>query len=107
MGFFSFKVNLLYSICPQDERIKYLDFVFVSLNIISFIISACIFLLILYLIVRLEKEYLSTRRQLGGEIEEKKTVIGSLSKELEVHQKNFNELKTELGKVRKNVVFCR
>ena len=51
------------------------------------------------LLLRTEKEYLSTRRQLSGEVEEKKTVIGSLSKELEVHQKNFNELKTELGKV--------
>lgn len=48
---------------------------------------------------RLEKEYLAARRQLCGQVEEKKTVIGSLSKELEVHQKNFNELKTELGKV--------
>ncbi|XP_025077162.1 coiled-coil domain-containing protein 171-like isoform X2 [Pomacea canaliculata] len=54
---------------------------------------------------KLEKEYLSTRRQLGGEIEEKKTVIGSLSKELEVHQKNFNELKTELGKAKKRQAF--
>ena len=52
--------------------------------------------------LRTEKEYLSTRRQLSGEVEEKKTVIGSLSKELEVHQKNFNELKTELGKVSSN-----
>nr|KAG5697764.1 hypothetical protein BaRGS_026721 [Batillaria attramentaria] len=54
---------------------------------------------------KLEKEYLGTRRQLSGEVEEKKTVIGSLSKELEVHQKNFNELKTELGKAKKRQAF--
>ena len=48
---------------------------------------------------RLEKEHSSVRKQLTNEVENKKTTIGSLSKELEVHQKNFIELKDELSKV--------
>jgi predicted RNase H-like nuclease (RuvC/YqgF family) len=49
---------------------------------------------------KVEKEYSSVKRQLTSEVENKKNVIGNLSKELEVHQKNFNELKEELSKVR-------
>lgn len=48
---------------------------------------------------KVEKEYSSVKRQLTSEVENKKNVIGNLSKELEVHQKNFNELKDELSKV--------
>jgi len=48
---------------------------------------------------RLEKEHSSVRRQLTTEVETKKTTIGNLSKELQVHQKNFIELKEELSKV--------
>lgn len=40
------------------------------------------------------------KKQLTNEVDNKKNVIGSLSKELEVHQKNFNELKDELNKVK-------
>lgn len=48
---------------------------------------------------RLEKEHSNVRKQLTNEVENKKSTIGSLSKELEVHQKNFIELKDELSKV--------
>jgi len=49
---------------------------------------------------RTEKEYKSVKKQLTSEVDNKKSVIGSLSKELEIHQKNFNELKDELNKVK-------
>ena len=39
------------------------------------------------------------KKQLTTEVENKKTTIGNLSKELEIHQKNFIELKEELSKV--------
>lgn len=52
-----------------------------------------------FVVVRVEKEYVLVRRQLSSEVDSKKTVIGNLSKELEIHQKNFNELKDELNKV--------
>lgn len=48
---------------------------------------------------KVEKEYSFVKRQLTLEVENKKNVIGNLSKELEVYQKNFNELKDELFKV--------
>ncbi|XP_052797056.1 coiled-coil domain-containing protein 171-like isoform X2 [Mya arenaria] len=54
---------------------------------------------------RLEKEHSSVRRQLTAEVETKKTTIGNLSKELEVHQKNFIELKEELSKARKRQIY--
>lgn len=57
-------------------------------------------ILTLYLFYRTEKEYKSVKKQLTNEVDNKKNVIGSLSKELEVHQKNFNELKDELNKVK-------
>jgi chaperonin cofactor prefoldin len=47
----------------------------------------------------LEKEHSSVKKQLTNEVENKKSTIGTLSKELEVHQKNFLELKEELSKV--------
>ncbi|KAH9500851.1 hypothetical protein Btru_073160 [Bulinus truncatus] len=52
-----------------------------------------------------EKELVSVRKQLTSEIEEKKTTISNLSKDLETHQKNFNELKSELGKTKKRQTF--
>ena len=48
---------------------------------------------------RVEKEYSTVKKQLMTEVENKKTTIGNLSKELEIHQKNFIELKEELSKV--------
>ena len=39
------------------------------------------------------------KKQLTNEVDNKKTTIGNLSKELEIHQKNFIELKEELSKV--------
>ncbi|CAL1539669.1 unnamed protein product [Lymnaea stagnalis] len=49
---------------------------------------------------KMDKEYTSMRRQLLLEVEDKKSVIVNLSRELETHQKNFNELKSELTKVK-------
>ena len=37
--------------------------------------------------------------QLQAELEEKKTLIGSLSEQLDLHQHNFDQLKQELNKV--------
>ncbi|KAL4227318.1 hypothetical protein ACF0H5_012763 [Mactra antiquata] len=54
---------------------------------------------------KLEKEYTAVRKQLTNEVENKKSTIGSLSKELEVHQKNFLELKDELSKARKRQIY--
>lgn len=54
---------------------------------------------------KVEKEYSSVKRQLTSEVENKKNVIGNLSKELEVHQKNFNELKDELSKAKKRQIY--
>ncbi|XP_062577737.1 coiled-coil domain-containing protein 171-like isoform X2 [Saccostrea cucullata] len=54
---------------------------------------------------KLEKEYSSVKRQLTSEVENKKNVILNLSKELEVHQKNFNELKEELSKAKKRQIY--
>ena len=49
---------------------------------------------------RAEKEYAALSRQLNKELEEKRTVISNLSKQMEEHQKDFTELKQELAKVR-------
>ncbi|XP_060582945.1 coiled-coil domain-containing protein 171-like, partial [Ruditapes philippinarum] len=54
---------------------------------------------------RLEKEHSSVKKQLTNEVENKKSTIGTLSKELEVHQKNFLELKEELSKARKRQIY--
>ncbi|GFR64854.1 coiled-coil domain-containing protein 171-like [Elysia marginata] len=54
---------------------------------------------------KMEKEYSTAKRQLSKEVEDKKMVIGSLSKDLELHQKNFNELKSELSKAKKRQQF--
>ena len=50
-------------------------------------------------VYRVEKEYSTVKKQLTTEVDSKKTTIGNLSKELEIHQKNFIELKEELSKV--------
>ena len=50
---------------------------------------------------KLEKEHLSVRKQLSAEVEEKKGINDNLARELESHQKNFNELNTQLTKVKK------
>ncbi|XP_067665057.1 coiled-coil domain-containing protein 171-like [Haliotis asinina] len=54
---------------------------------------------------KLEKEYTSVRRRLTTDVENKTNMIGQLSQELEMHQKNFNELKEELGKAKKRQVY--
>ena len=48
---------------------------------------------------RAEKEYAVLSNQLSTELQEKKNVIKQLSDQLEVHQKNFDDLKDELNKV--------
>ena len=48
---------------------------------------------------RAEKEYVTLSNQLQAELEEKKTLIGSLSEQLDLHQQNFDQLKQELNKV--------
>lgn len=65
-----------------------------------YLIPQC-FSCITFVFCRLEKEHDSARYQLTAELDDKKKVIQSLSKQLEVHQKNFNELKDELAKVGK------
>ena len=58
-----------------------------------------IMMLIYSFFSRIEKEYMIVRQQLSSEVENKKNIIHNMSKELEIHQKNFNDLKDELGKV--------
>ncbi|KAK2161846.1 hypothetical protein NP493_1558g00046 [Ridgeia piscesae] len=52
-------------------------------------------------ILRAEKEYVTLSNQLQAELEEKKTLIGSLSEQLDLHQHNFDQLKQELNKAKK------
>ena len=49
---------------------------------------------------RLEKDTASIQRQLSEELKEKKNVISKMSKQLDLHQRNFDELKDELNRVR-------
>ncbi|XP_025116163.1 oral-facial-digital syndrome 1 protein homolog [Pomacea canaliculata] len=51
-----------------------------------------------------KKVYLGMRHQKSSEIEERTTDIGTLAKEVEVHQ-TFKEFKTDLGKVKKKRAF--
>ncbi|XP_013378672.1 coiled-coil domain-containing protein 171-like [Lingula anatina] len=54
---------------------------------------------------RLEKEYANVKHQLTSEVEDKKAVISNLSKQLELHQKNFDDLKEELAKAKKRQIY--
>lgn len=54
---------------------------------------------------RAEKEYALLSKQLQTELDEKKSVIHKLSRQLELHQKNFDELKEELTKVSTSLQF--
>ena len=49
---------------------------------------------------RAEKEYAILSQKLSEELDEKKSIINKLSKQLGLHQDNFNDLKDELNKVR-------
>ena len=44
-------------------------------------------------------EHKSVKSQLTAELDNKHTMITNLSKQLELHQSNFDELKKELSKV--------
>lgn len=50
-------------------------------------------------LLELEECLQRERRSLSSEIEEKQKVITTMSKQLEVHQKNFEALKSELVQV--------
>ena len=51
-------------------------------------------------VTSLEQTLADERRRLAGDVDEKQSIISNLSKQLEVHQKNFDALKTELSQVR-------
>ena len=51
-------------------------------------------------VASLEESLSTERKKLQEEIDEKLKIITDLSKQLEVHQKNFDALKSELGQVR-------
>ncbi|XP_002730890.2 coiled-coil domain-containing protein 171-like [Saccoglossus kowalevskii] len=54
---------------------------------------------------KVSKEYETVKKQLTHEIDDKSSMISNLSKQLELHQKNFNELKDELNKAKKRQVY--
>ncbi|XP_071794777.1 coiled-coil domain-containing protein 171-like isoform X1 [Asterias amurensis] len=45
------------------------------------------------------------KQQLSAEIDSKRTIISNLSTQLEIHQKNFDELKEELAKAKKRQLY--
>ena len=51
-------------------------------------------------VTTLEESLINERRKFSEDIDEKQKIIFDLSKQLEVHQKNFDALKSELGQVR-------
>ncbi|XP_074650788.1 coiled-coil domain-containing protein 171-like [Tubulanus polymorphus] len=52
----------------------------------------------------LEREHESVKQLLTKQLDEKKSIITNLSKQLELHEKNFDELKKELSKAKKRQV---
>lgn len=52
-------------------------------------------------VASLEESLSTERKKLQEEIDEKLKIITDLSKQLEVHQKNFDALKSELGQVKR------
>ena len=52
-------------------------------------------------VARLEESLGSEKKKLQEEIDEKLQIITDLSKQLEVHQKNFDALKMELSQVKR------
>ena len=56
---------------------------------------------------RAEKEYAILSQKLSEELDEKKSIINKLSKQLGLHQDNFNDLKDELNKVRNFMYLLR
>lgn len=52
-------------------------------------------------VARLEDSLGSEKKKLQEEIDEKLQIITDLSKQLEVHQKNFDALKMELSQVKR------
>lgn len=56
-------------------------------------------------IIRLQEEFSNVQNKLTSDANDKKSVIQTMSKELEMHLRNFNKLKDELGKAKKRQVF--
>ncbi|XP_033113487.1 coiled-coil domain-containing protein 171-like [Anneissia japonica] len=54
---------------------------------------------------RLNQEHKNVKKQLSSDLEEKNIVIGELSHQLDLHQKNFDGLKEELKKAKKRQIF--
>ncbi|XP_071952088.1 coiled-coil domain-containing protein 171-like [Antedon mediterranea] len=52
-----------------------------------------------------EKEHKMVKKELVADLEEKKLVIGELSTQIDLHQKNFDELKQELKKAKKRQIY--
>ncbi|XP_078621913.1 coiled-coil domain-containing protein 171-like isoform X2 [Branchiostoma floridae x Branchiostoma japonicum] len=54
---------------------------------------------------RSDQQYTAVQQQLSSELEEKKTALSGMSKQLGLHQTNFDELKEELARARKRQVY--
>ncbi|XP_064651220.1 coiled-coil domain-containing protein 171-like isoform X2 [Lineus longissimus] len=56
-------------------------------------------------LTNLEKEYAAVKQQLSEELEDKNGVVQNLSKQLQLHERNFEELKDELTKAKKRQAY--
>lgn len=54
--------------------------------------------------IRCEKEYAMSQRQLQMELTDKRSLVSSLKQQLDVHQTNVDDLKTELSRAKKRQV---
>ena len=55
-------------------------------------------------VYRCEKEYTISQRQLQVELTDKRTLVTNLKQQLDVHQSNVDDLKSELNRARKRQV---
>lgn len=53
---------------------------------------------------RYEKDYMLSQRQLQAELTDKRTLVTNLKQQLDMHQSNVDDLKTELNRARKRQV---
>lgn len=53
---------------------------------------------------RCEKEYALSQRQLQAELTDKRSLVSNLKQQLDMHQNNVDDLKTELGRAKKRQV---
>ena len=61
-------------------------------------------IVITFLPPRCEKEYALSQRQLQAELTDKRTLVTNLKQQLDQHQSNVDDLKTELNRARKRQV---